>query len=135
MCRLSYVYHFPDKINVEINMDGGLQRKKLVGNGNTGCSQWVMTDAARISPSKYWSASGDDYKKDSVGFIDETKYYSVGGVLLTIVQKSRVRNPVTLDGLPYSCRLYGDGRIQHFGIEIPDQMPANIYMSCEKVSA
>jgi hypothetical protein len=77
---------------------------------------------------------GEDYKKDALGFIEETKRYSAGGVLLAIVQKTRVKNPVTLDGLPYSCRLYGDGRIQHFGTEFPNVEPSRIYLACEKVS-
>jgi hypothetical protein len=44
----------------------------------------------------------------------------MGGVLYVIIQTSRVKNPVKLNNLPYNCVIYGDGELQHFGIDFPD---------------
>lgn len=106
-----------DSITVKVILDG-IDWFEMPANGGTGCSDGVKY-ASMIRPSTYWWAyDKGDYKKNQVFFRDETTKYTSGGVLVGIVQKTRVAN-ATFNGLPYKCRLYGDGKIQHFGTNIP----------------
>jgi hypothetical protein len=96
-----------DAIRITVLIDG-LETKNIVGNGGTSCSQWYAEDWARISPSSYWLAASEDYKQYYLKFDDETQSVYAGGVLLAIIQKSRVRNPAIINNAPHDCRIYGD---------------------------
>jgi hypothetical protein len=98
------------------------------------CDTWMATNYLRIVPAKNWLASSGPGREIYIPFIDETKKYYRGGLLVVIIQTSRVDNPVKLNNLPYNCVIYGDGEIQHFGIDIPDYPPAQIYLRCDKIT-
>lgn len=131
------VCHFgeqSDLIRLKINIDG-FETKTIVTFGDTQCDNWILTDALRIIPADYWLAISEDSKEYYLTFTDETKRIYMGGALLTIVQKSTVNNPVTLNGQLYSCVIFGDGQVQHFGINFPNYEPAQIYLKCDKAAA
>jgi hypothetical protein len=121
-----------DKVKISVVLDD-LDWLDLVGNGGTSCYDGIKY-SDNIKPAKtWWAYIEKDYKNNQVYFQDESMRYTAGGVLMAIVQKSRVTN-ATFNGLPYKCRVYGDGKIQHFGIDIPDQMPAAILIGCNKIT-
>jgi hypothetical protein len=131
------VCHFgqrSDLIRIKISIDD-FQIKTVVGYGFTLCDNWIRTDALRIMPASCWIASSEDSKEYFLSFSDETKRTYMGGVLFLITQKSTVNNPVTLNGLPYNCVIYGDGQVQHFGIDFPKYEPAQIYLKCDQITA
>jgi hypothetical protein len=57
-----------------------------------------------------------------------TKKYQFG-LLHELSQKATVDNPAKLDGKPYTCTIFGDGQMQHFGINLGHD-PSEIYLRC-----
>jgi len=49
-----------------------------------------------------------------------------------IIQKSRTDGLWKVDGNFYKCEIIGDGIMQHFGINFPDEIPAKIRVKCTK---
>ena len=120
-----------DEINLVFNLDGA-QTIKITAGGSTRCRQWVVRDATAIMPAKEWGfVSPEDH--DDIGFQEETSYHHIFGVLHMIIQKSTVVNPAKIRGKLYNCVIFGDGKVQHFGVHFEDKPPATIYLKCDSL--
>jgi hypothetical protein len=104
-----------DTIRLNINIDG----KNILTStfsGRTSCSYWTMSYAGMIRASnhaEYLDSMGTDIK-----FVHETTRSFSEGELIQIIQRLTVVNPVKINGDPFTCMILGDGKLQHFGIEL-----------------
>ena len=84
--------------------------------------------ALKPSPFFYYYAEEPTIE---IKFWQETSRVVIFDRTIEVVQKTTVENPISIDGKKYDCTIYGDGTVQHFGIEFPKFLPATIYMECE----
>lgn len=62
---------------------------------------------------------------------DETIYTYTNGKISKITQRTTGRNRTIVNTHGYyTCKVIGDGTIQHFGTDFKDYKPANIYLKC-----
>lgn len=55
-------------------------------------------------------------------------------VIYAVIQKTRIINPVKLDGIMFNCTILGDEKVQHFGIDFPNEIPAHIDLECNALT-
>ena len=116
---------YSDMVNLIINLDDRTTLRRTV-RGGTSCSQWTLRCADATSPSSLMYLLQDDERMDF--HQDTTKKYILG-VLHQVIQKVTVVNPASINGVSYNCIIFGDGTLQHFGIDTGKD-PAEIYLRC-----
>ena len=90
-----------------VNLDGE-KIVELITEGSTICLDYAEPYWLRVSPTDYFS-----YVSTPEGYWirfndDVTKYYLFGRIV-RMVQKSTVKNPVTIGDEDYNCVILGDG--------------------------
>jgi hypothetical protein len=119
-----------DNMQLIINTDG-IDTYETEVEGATICSPYQVRPENIIVPGPFCIYINST-KGDYIDFEHETTKDIYRGVLLKIIQKTTVKNPVKLNKLSYNCVIFGDGTVQHFGTIFPDQTPAKIYLKCDK---
>lgn len=103
-----------DSINLTIVFNGS-QTIRTSTEGGTGCNQWVIPYWAKILAPTMWGAIIATEPADIIGFSEETTRIHQWGILVRIIQKSTVKNPVEYKGVLYQCIISGSGLKEHFG--------------------
>jgi hypothetical protein len=86
-----------------------------------------------IMPADRWLAGGDFFSTYQILLTEETRYVYVFGEIEGIIQKTTVSNPSTFDNKPYNCRIIGDGKVKHYGVNIPGYEPCVYYVRCDQI--
>ena len=58
-----------------------------------------------------------------------TKYYRY-----RILLKTTIQNPTIVNDKKYNCEIIGDGKIHHFGMDIPDIESSHFEINCTKIA-
>ena len=73
----------------------------------------------------------DAYYPIDIPFEQKTRYVPKVGSIYEIIQKITVINPVSIRGFKSNCVIFGDGKVQHFGVQFEDFAPATVYLKCD----
>jgi hypothetical protein len=119
-----------DKIILNFNLDG-FKHKRIVANGKTGCSQWLIGGYTRVIPMSYWAYI--DLPLQYIQFNEAVEYKGPSGMRF-IFTKTTIINPARIDGVDYNCTILGNGKYNHFGIDFPEFEPATIELKCDNLA-
>ena len=80
-----------------------------------------------------WFFVSDAYYPIKITFHQETRHVPKVGSIYEIIQKVTVKNPASIRGFESNCIIFGDGKVQHFGVGFEDFAPATIYLKCDSL--
>ena len=115
-----------DRFNLLINLDES-EIIKTIARAGTLCYTWYIPNLIAIEPAQNYHYV-DGYKGHLIEFQEESDYIPYP-FLVRIVQKTTVKS-AKLYGKDCDCVIWGDGKIQHFGIDFKEYEPATIKIKC-----
>ena len=63
---------------------------------------------------------------------EETQHWAVYGLIYRIVQRATISWIKLFGRKDYNCKLIGDGKIHHWGVNFKNHDPATITIECEE---